>query len=467
MSSTAKQFQAKIFKNDALENSDSHPVFLTKVEVNGGDNMSRQFFSKLLSPLVEKSDYTLGQLVSKVDESSENLERTDVFEKISPSLHVDYTHSAPEKKSYNKENPLVTKVIFDLESKELSTGNLDLGFNNEDNLIVDLGYINNNFNHNAELVKIGVNYRPYKPFEHLVSGVRLESNLRNPTFKFVLDLYNSHENNQTWQQSSSKCAGGLIGISYLNHRNTISVFNGLSLVKRTIYDFGDGASDILKSFGGDFLKSSIISSFSYNSTLKSNGYINDGLQLSLKNQISSDQEQGNPINNQFGFIKTSGSFDFYKSFFNNAVTTHIFKEAGSIFTGGSSKEVHVSDKFYLGGFDNFKGFARNSVNEKGGFQFYKAGATVYGKVPSFLHPNLNPETNPMRLYVTGMTGNVGNNIFNESSVFSLGVGLRYIHQFVKLDVGYYLSKRASGESNYGVRDGFQLEISLGGAGRAK
>lgn len=429
--------------------------------------MLRQFFSKLLSPLVDNSDYTLGQLISKVDESSDNLEKTEVFGKIRPSLHVDYTHSAPEKKSYNKDKPIVTKVVFDLELKEMSLGNLALGFNNEDNLVVDLGYINNNFNHNAELVKIGVNYRPYKPYEHLVSEMKLKSNLRNPAFKFILDVYNSHENNQTWQQNSSKATGGLIGLQWINAKKTFSVFNGLSLTKRSIYDVGDEASDALKQLCGESLKSSIISHLSYINTSRSNGYTNDGLELSLKNQISSDQDQASSDSAQNTFIKASGSLDFYKSFLNNSITTHIFKEAGIIYSGNTSNGVHLSDKFYLGGFDSFKGFSRNGVNEKGGSQFFKAGATVYGKVPNFLHPNLNPETNPMRIYATGMVGNVGNNILNDSGVFSFGVGLRYIKQLVKLDVGYYISQRANSTSDYGVRDGFQLEISLGGLGGTK
>ncbi|OBA22198.1 hypothetical protein METBIDRAFT_40018 [Metschnikowia bicuspidata var. bicuspidata NRRL YB-4993] len=464
MSSSAKQFQSEVFKQQALESSDSHPVFLTLVEINGGHNILRQFFSKLLSPLIEKSDYTLDQLVSKVNQSSDFLEKAEIFEKIKPSLHVDYTHSFPEMKSYNKDKPIVTKVVYDLETKELSEGNLALGFNNEDFLTVDLGYINNNFNHNAEQVNIGVNYQPYKPSERLESILKLETKLRNPAYKFILDLHNSHQNNQIWQQNSSKATGGLIGILFLNRKKGISVFNGFSLIKRSIDDFSDQKNDSLLSFIGENYKSSMISKISYDNTVVSNGFLSEGFKFSMNNQISSDQARESLRDIQIGFMKTTCSFDWFKSSSNNMFTTHFFKEMGAIFSAHPSKLFHVSDKFYLGGFHSFRGFSRNGVNEHGGTQYYKAGVTVFGHMPNILHPGLNPRNNPMRIYVTGMAGNVSNSILKESGVFSLGFGMKYVKQLVELDVGYYVSRRADFSNTYGVRDGFKLQMSLGGVG---
>lgn len=471
MAPYTSELHTEILKHAAFEDSKSQPVYLSKVEVNGGDNFTKEFFSKLLTPLVEHSDYTFAQLLEKTDQSYTNLQKTQVFKNIAPSFHVDYLHLPPNKPSYNRDKPIVTKVIFDLELAEISAGEVSLGFNSEDNLVVDLGYLNNNFNHNAELVNIGVNYRPYKPSEHLVSTMRLVSNLRNPTFKFILDVYNSHDNNQVWQQNSSNATGGVIGVSYLNLSKTFSVFNGLALTKRTIYDIDDGAHDSLKIFGGDYLKSSIVNRLAYSNV----GYLGPGgsfpaygFSATLSNEICSDQEQQSPTNSQIAFVKSATTFNLYKSFWNNALTAHFFKEAGAIYTNSSSGiGVHLADRFYLGGFNSFKGFARNSVNDHGGLQFYKAGLTLYSKLPKIVSKNRSEEPNPLRLYATGSVGSVSDNVLKDDGVFSAGLGLKLFNKWAHLDAGYYVSLRLNTSNTYGVRDGFQLEISVGGTTRTQ
>lgn len=469
MAPSMSDLHAQILKQDAFEDLKTKPVYLAKVEVNGGDRFTREFFNKLLTPLVEQSDYTFSQLLEKADQSYVNLEKTQVFKQISPSFHIDYILPVPEKPSYNIEKPIVAKVIFDLEPAEISAGEASLGFNSEDNLVVDLGYVNNNFNHNAELVNIGVNYRPYKPSEHLVSTMRVVSNLRNPTFKFILDLYNSHDNNQLWQQNSSRATGGVIGVSWLNLANTFSVFNGLALTKRTIYDIDDGAQDSLKVFGGDYLKSSIVSRLAYSNVGhlgSSHSFPASGISATLSNEICLDQEQEVTTNNLTVFVKTATTFNLYKSFLNNALTAHFFKEAGAIYTSSTSGSgIHLADRFYLGGFSSFRGFARNSVNEQGGSQFYKAGLTLYSKLPTLIPDKYAVEPNPLRLYATGAVGSVGDNVFKDDGVFSAGVGLKFFNKWAHLDAGYYVSQRLNSSNTYGVRDGFQLEISLGGTTR--
>lgn len=469
MANSTSDLHAQILKQDAFEDLRSQPVYLSKVEVNGGDRFTREFFNKLLTPLVEQSDYTFAQLLEKTDHSYINLQKTQVFKQIVPSFHVDYILPVPERLSYNREKPIIAKVIFDLELADISMGEASLGYNSEDNLVVDLGYVNNNFNHNAELVNIGVNYRPYKPSEHLVSTMRVVSNLRNPTFKFILDLYNSHDNNQVWQQNSSKATGGVIGVSYLNLAKTFSVFNGLALTKRTIYDIDDGAHDSLKVFGGDYLKSSIVSRLAYSNVGylgSSHSFPASGISASLSNEICSDQEQEITSNNLTAFVKTASTVNLYKSFLNNALTAHFFKEAGAIFTNATSGSgIHLADRFYLGGFNSFRGFARNSVNDHGGIQFYKAGLTLYSRLPTLIPNKFDSEPNPLRLYATGAVGSVGDNVLKDDGVFSAGVGLKFFNKWAHLDAGYYVSQRLNSSNTYGVRDGFQLEISLGGTTR--
>lgn len=453
----------QILKQDALSSSGSQPVYLTKVEVNGADSFSREFFGKLLAPLVEESDYTLKQLVQRTEDCFGNLQKALVFRSVAPSVHVDYMHLVPDLKSYNKDKPIPTRVVFDLEAGDLSSGDATLGFNTQDNLVVDLGYTNNNFNHNGELVKIGVNYRPYKPAEHLVSTMRLVLGLRNPAYKFLVDLYSSQDNNQQWQQSLSKATGGVLGVSFLNTAKTVSVFGGLALTKRTVYDVQD---DLLE-HAGDFLKSSALARLSFSNV----GYLGqlfpaNGVTATVSSEISSDQEQEPTSTRQAFFAKTAGKLDLYKSFLRNRFTAHLFSEAGAIYaSAGNSFGVHLCDRFYLGGIGSLPGFARNSVNTSGGTQYYKAGMSLFTRIPSFVHEKPTNETSPLRLYATGAVGNVGDNLLAESGACSAGVGLRYFNEWVSLDAGYFVAQRLQSSSVAGIRDGFQLELSLGGTTR--
>lgn len=456
MAPSHPNFHTEVLKSEVFEGAQTKPVYLTRVEVNGGDNFTKEFFGKLLTPLVEQSDYTLAQLLDKTEQSYTNLQRTQVFKTIAPSLHVDYLNVVPDKQSYNREKPIITKVIFDLEPAEISDGQAALGFNSEDNLVVDLGYLNNNFNHNAEGVNIGVNYRPYKPSEHLDASVRVVSCLRNPAFQFVLNLYNSHDNNQVWQQNSSKATGGVIGVAYTNAQKTLSLFQGLALTKRTVYDIEDGAHDSLKVFGGDFLKSSVVSKLAYTNVAYLDAarvFAVSGLDSTLSGELSSDQEQAGPLN---VFVKVAGAFNAYRSVWNNAVTAHVFLQGGVVY--GDASRVHLADRFYLGGFGSFRGFARNAVNPDGGVQFCNAGVTLYLKAPVGLGKS---ETSPLRLYATAAVGSVGNRV-GDNGVASAGVGLRFFNRWVHMDAGYVVAQRLGGGA-FGVRDGFQLEVSLGGS----
>lgn len=475
----------KLLTEDLLAKSGSQPVYLTSIEVAGGETFSSGFFKKLLSPLIDTSDYTLSQLVENIETCHSKLLKTDVFKLVNIGLYADYANSSSSSvKNYNKDKSVPTKVKFDLQSINLNNGDIFLSFNNDDHLNVNVNYLNNNFNENAELVNVGVNYNPYKPNEHLISNGKFIANLNNPSFKFLIDIFNTHQNNQIWQQNLENTTGGIIGLKYINASKSFSFLNGVSLCKRTIYDINDGAPDDLKFFGGDYLKSSIISTLIYNNLSFLNKITNNfpvsGFNVAIASEVSLNQEQENP-NNQTFFTKTSGSFNVYKSFWNNNITTHINQELGFLYTNAKSPaSIHISDRFYLGGANSFKGFTRNSVNVNGGLQFFKSSLTVLAKLPSFIYSphkasatnisaledGLGYEANPLRLYATGIVGNVGDNVLSSpvaNSVSSVGVGLKYINHWANFDIGYYVSKRQDSGSTFGIKDGFQFAVSIGGS----
>lgn len=457
MSHPYEDLATQILRQGALGGTGTQPVALTQIEVNGGDSFSREFFAKLLAPLADQSDYTLAQLMHQTEHSCDNIRKTLVFRRIRPSFHVDYLHAVPDVKTYNKDKAIPTRVVFDLEAGELSSAQAALGFNTQDNLVVDLGYANHNFNHNAELVKIGVNYRPYKPSEQLVSTMRLVLNLRNPAYKFVVDLNSAHRNNQLWQQNLTKTSGGAIGVAFANAANTLLVFSGLALAKRLVYD------DPESEFGGDFLKSSIVNRVAYSSVrhLGNAAFPRSGVAAAFANEISSDQEQEHTSDKLAFFVKSTGKVDLYHSCGANTFTAHVFGEAGAIYAAKSNSfGLHLTDRFYLGGVNSLSGFARNCVNPAGGAQFYKAGVALYSRIPSFVHLAA-AEKSPLRLYATSVVANVGDNVLADRGVTSAGVGIRYFNEWVKLDAGYFVALRHD-SGRAGIRDGFQLELSLGG-----
>lgn len=447
MSSGPTQFLAEVFRDKALEGSDLQPVCVSLVDIVGGDNFQRQFFAKLLGPLATQSDYTLSELVRRVEESQTAMGKTGVFSSIQPSLHVDYLHKSPAVKLYNKDAPILTKVVFDLQSQDASVGNVALGFNTEDNLLVDMGYVNNNFNGNAEDVRIGVHYRPYRPLEHLASGARLELSLRNPSYRFVLDLANRHDNNQAWQHCLSRATEGLIGIQYGNLLRTLQVFGGLSLTKRSVYDLADGRLQSVAASSGEFLKSAMLASLLYKNLVTVGAFPASGVSFDARGEVASDQKDEKPSS---FYSKIAVAANYYKSW--AGLTVHAFGEGGVIGLGEGN--VHISDRFYLGGFGSFSGFARGLVDAEGGLLYQKCGATIYGPLPLAAKNQLNP----LRLYATSQVGSVG----TSGGVASSGVGLRFFSDWVTLDAGYLVSGRFDG-GEHGVRDGFQMEVSLGGA----
>lgn len=471
--SNTVDLKTRILAHDILQRSNSQPIYLSSIEVEGGETFSNEFFKKLLSPLIDTSDLTLGTLVKNVEQSYNKLKDTEVFSDISVDLQSDFASSIPENvKSYNSSGDKIipTKVKFNLSSIHLNLGEYFLNLDNDTPLNVKLNYLNNNFNSNAELIKVGVNYNPYKPNQHLITTGKLMASLNNPRFKFFIDFYNTTQNNQVWQQSSERSTKGLIGLQYNNSANNLKYTTGLSLLKRTLHDINDAATEDVKKFSGDYLKSSIVNELDYfnisflNNTTK-NFPIN-GYKFNISNEASANQPFTDPDASKY-FIKSKVTSMFYKSFWSNRITFKLANELGIIFNPFSDEQipVHVSDRFYLGGSQSFKGFGINSINTNGANQFYKIDSSILMKLPKFMY---NPEhikdfeENPLRLYVNGIAGNVSDNIINEGNInTSLGFGIKYFNQWANFDLGYYVSKRFN-DSQFGIKDGMQFSISIGG-----
>ncbi|RLV95104.1 hypothetical protein JA1_001167 [Spathaspora sp. JA1] len=461
--------KSKILSDNLISDSGTFPVLLTKVEINGGETFSSIFFRKLLSPLIDDGDYTLAQLISNISQSQKKLLQTGVFSDLAVSVQPDFYSGLPEVIDYNKEKSLPTKVIFDLSTIDLNLSEGWFNFNNEEYMNIRLNYLNNNFNGNAETVRFDVDYNPYKPYDHLISNAKFLANLNNPAYKFLVDLTHLHQNNQSWQGVKESGTGGIMGLVNSSGDKPWSSFTGVSLLKRTT---GVGEIDAeyervpeINVSEGEHLKTALVSNVSYNKLTYLNQLTRSfpccGYNWSLSNEIAS--YQGNTPGT---FIKSAFSYNFCKSFFNSFLTTQISADVGGIFSH-TETPIHHSDKFYLGGYDSFPGFAKNAIDTNGGTQFYRLQGTVYSKVPYWLHPirSSSSETTPLRLYATGLVGNVtDSNIFDdERGAASAGLGLRYFNNWARFDLGYYFSSRVGSDSLGGIKSGLKFGLSIGGS----
>lgn len=446
---------------DLLDRSGSHPIYLSQVEVRGGETFTNNFFKKLLLPLLSRSDYTLKQLIDTVEESNDTLNRTDVFSKVDITLYSDYNSNVKSAaiKNYSKDKPVSTKVLIDLLPITLNIAKGVLDYNNEDLLNVKLDYANNNFNGNAESVKIGVDYIPYNPNDHLRTDLRLLSSLNNPSFRVLIDLFHLHQNNQSWQSTVANSAGGLIGVQYrkgVPHQG-YSLESGFSLVKRSLASELDVNDNFVSSVYNKFNYENI-KHLSYTKNFPTNG-----IKIDFTNELSSLAKQDGELpQTDINFVKSNLSLNIYTSFFNNFITFHSNSGFGNIYPLGGA--IHISDKFFLGGVHSFKGFSKNALSLTGGLQYAKLTNTIYAKLPSFIHaPSSKNDFNPLRLYLTNTTGDVTNDIFKKGNLgTSFGVGLKYFNEWAHFDIGYYIAQRLGGEK-VGVKDGFLFELSLGAA----
>lgn len=471
-------FQTRLETEELLARSGGRPLYLTSVEVNGGDAFLPYFYRKLLLPLLADLDYTLNLLVRHVEDTTDKLEKTNVFRSVKASLHSDFKAALPLLVvSYNKEPLIATKVIFDLQLININVGEVFLNINSEDNLNLHLNYRNNNINDNAELVEIGVNYNPYRPFDHLLSLGTFMALLNNPAFKFLIDVCHAQQNNELWQQLKQNLALGVIGVQYQRGR-ALLVLTGLALAKRNLHSIDDKADDDLKFFAGEYLKTLAINRIQLADVEYHNPFSHvfpvRGFQAIVHSEVLQSLEQPAALS-YATFAKLMVGLELYQSWRNNNITAKLSADIGGIYNLNPETPIHISDRFYLGGISSLRGFTKNGVNPHGGTQFYQFAATVFAKLPKFfIEPtpsivgpcDVSYEPHPLRVYGSASVGNCGSDVWHDSLVpVSLGFGLKYFDYYANFDLGYFVARRYGSSDTSGVKNGLQFSMTIGGSNR--
>lgn len=462
----SEDLQTRIVTEEILARSGKRPIHLTTIEVNGGELFSRDFFQKMLSPLLHDLDYTLNRLVEDIATTEARLAQTNVFRSISSGLHADFKTVVPLLALvYNKEPSIATKLVFNLLPININVFEGFLNFNLEDNLNLDLNYRNNNFYDNGELVDIGVHYNPYKPFDGLITNARFMSLLNNPAVKFLIDLNHCNQNNESWQQLKMAAASGVIGLHYLPSLCSL-VLAGFAFAKRNLHSIGDAANDDVKFFGGDHLKTSVIGNLTVANIkyldVPSRAFPVSGYATELLLELSQTTTAALLAVNSFAKIAAASTY--YQLLFNHNVTAKVSASAGYIHNFQADAPIHVGDRFYLGGITSLRGFTKNGINPLGGLQYYNLGATVFSKLPTFIIKSQGDEPHPLRAYALGAVGNVGDDVLSDKNVpVSLGFGVQYFDHYANFDLGYFVARRLGIEDTIGIKSGLQFSMTIGGS----
>lgn len=467
-----------------LNNQTTKPVELKKIEIKGGE-FSDKYYESLLSPLINQSStpIALKDLKNELVLIKEKLEYSGLFQNI--SIDVDLDKSSTPKLSKNDlliegAIPINAKInLSQLPISKIST----YSSTTDHDASSGIRYLDPNFFKNASTLLVDINVN-YDPFQNLLNKKIWDLTIltpfqNSPSLKFVLNPCISLIDAKSWASHTQFSKGGLIGVqkTWLSKNKTPILFtNGLSIAHRNIGDVLNSASDSIRNDAGDDFKIGFQSNLKIDTREFLGAFPLNGIKFDLINEFAGFNSVDNSSTSSNvekdleleKFNKTILKFEKNSSFWNNNFTTSFDFNIGSIFQLDSNKtndQIHISDRFFLGGLNSLKGFHLNSVGLKnghdyiGGSSFFKTGFTFYSKIPN------TKNTSPLRLYnfinlgdvynfksIESFTKLIQNGDIIGKSAIATGVGLSYRSNSAIVDLSYSvpLSSRSQDRAKPGV-----------------
>ncbi|ODV60323.1 uncharacterized protein ASCRUDRAFT_81319 [Ascoidea rubescens DSM 1968] len=500
-----------------LSRSTTKPVYLSKVEIEGIQNLDDDFLKTLISPLLSTSDHTVNSLNNAIRETTTNFNKTGLFEKIACSVDNDSTSllAANIKYPFTNEVLIPTAAKFKLSQSQgtlttLTTStttpvlpnsnNNSNDFNNES--LFSFDFLNSNFKGYADSLL----------FNYTLSSINFNNNLslsynsplnNDKKNQLLIDIYRSYSNNQSYSKHDQRTYSVFTGYQYSNfydikhdnNNNNFSYLTGLNIVQDEVLNSN---TNLLENNISS--KVSLINNFSYNNLGNYDPSFNSS-QSSSKNLIPSSSGCSLALKSEVaGLDKSSRKFHklafdstFYRSIVKNVLTFEQKILIGNIFPitifnnsadADKSTGINVSDKF----FGNLTGFKKNSIGFNkddvylGGNSILFKSSTLYSKFPKFL--SKSHVLDPLRFRLSLQYGDIYSNVddlkkvFQNLNIFSkfseikhinklskvfatnLSVGLFYSTKFSNLDLSYNipLSNRACDISRPGLQ--FNASISM-------
>ncbi len=264
---------------------------------------------------------------AKIKDSRRNVENLDYFETV---------NITPVQKDNNRTD-------LDVEVKEKSTGyfNVGVGYSTVNGALVRTGVTENNFRGLGQRLGFDVAFsqksqdfdisftEPYFLGRRLYAGV---------------DLFHSRQDYQDESSYDTQISGGRLRTGW-NYTDDFSQQLRYTLKKDEIVDVGSEASKYIKQEEGDYLNSSVGTTFVYDkrdSAIRTR----DGYFLSFGTDVAG-------LGGDEKYVKVDAKAYWYKTLY-DYYTFKLFANAGLI-EGYGDETVRLSNRYYLGGY-TMRGF---------------------------------------------------------------------------------------------------------------
>ncbi|CDK27257.1 unnamed protein product [Kuraishia capsulata CBS 1993] len=457
---------------EVVDSHHSKPIVLKQVDIVGGDEFSSTFFTNALYPLLFSKDITLGQLVNSSNQSYNNLLYSNAFKKVKFQFEESAGSSTPQNTTIEPPIEIIAKLLLEpykLQSFSLASVHTEAGH------AFKLGYRNLNAFGNAESFKISslIDLKFGNPYAKTIE-LQYMAPIVSQSLKLFFESVIS-DSSASWASHKQSTANGVVGLTktlsfdLFSSKFTSYFTTGVSMVKRSVLDINDSASDTVKTDAGDSFKESFIFSGAVDSRtyLPSSfgGLAMNGLLLQVDNEISG---LSSPQSEKY--LKSVLNLQLLKSF-RNFFTLDLSSSFGAVsnLTTGITGVPHFHDKFFLGA-HSLKGFAANSVGLRDGQDF--VGGNIFYRLSASLFTRFffAPADSPLRFYLSVNSGDVYNNFkdisyqdlaFIKGSAISSSVGAVYrVGDDAAFDLHYNLP--VSSRPKDVAKPGLEFSLAING-----
>ncbi|KAG5360749.1 SAM50-like protein SPAC17C9.06 [Yarrowia sp. B02] len=409
-----------------LEQNNTRETKILSVITEGGRASRDSFIRAQLKPLLETDTMTFTELLKRVDTVNRDLQSFGCYSNVQFTLQgVDDQYSLG--RLFGGGNALTVQPVLQLAEAKRFTAKTGTDVGNGEGS----GYINCQFRHmfgGAETLNFDASM-----------GTRTKSN-------YMLALTSPINNSARWKGEAMAFAtsrdipwcshlqsvqGGALKLRYLGFPHTLDL--SVETLVRTISAYSE-ASRTVKFAAGDDMKRAMMATYTYDTrdvhVMPTRGYMfkMSGEYVLSANLLRLQSEYSSGVRSKYAI-------------FNWGMKCGILsRDVGSYAHGAVQSNVHLMDRFYLGGANDVRGFAMNGLGPRdqndsiGGALYNCFGLSVFTKVPGLKYGLDNPLKWHHFVNCGGLLGQRDvKTLLNNQSV-SVGTGLVYNHPAARFEL---------------------------------
>lgn len=450
---------------DILKTNRSRPVQLLGVNIlNGQDSYRHEFLSRQLDPLIANGDTNLEEFLSSIDETTQNLFKTNSVKNVMCQLDI-----APYKmtNTSNDTLELIANVHIDPIKKFFMKVGTNVG-NGEGDGYITFQWKNifgggEMFNLDTTLASNEIGKSNRSQYIMSMSTPMFNS----PNYKFDVIGYHSSKfvDYTTFHEQLIRGVTFKMGTTHLQNEGKMNHELSFENLVRTInignpsqsYRNNSIINDYYLMNAGSQIKSSLTHTMTYDSR--------DSLTLPTKGKLFKHSlELGIAPKNQF----FKSTLEVAKSVDLDPIVLQMSWRSGLI-RPISGSSIHPMDKFQLGGSNDVRGFLISGLGPKdmglpiGGDLFYSFNGSIITKIPFV------PNGSGFRghFFTTGgkltnfkESGESLNDLVTRLKEFSLscGAGIIYAHPMARFELNWVIPLAITRGDNY--KHGLQWGIGI-------